>query len=460
MATDDLKSENDNLKYELNKLNNLYEKLQEQIVNLLNFGETAVFECDKDYKIISTYGAIDPIFRNLNQLYGKYKNLIEMLNHCINPIDESDLDKDEIEEDSNEPFYKVDIKNTFMGFLQNPKKTMNVDLFGKLPTDEIYNLNIKLMKTEFMITAYVRYLPSSFFLKKYDQKTKSDLESKDTLISNIFNAINHGMTLLDSRQRILMMNQNAKDHHISDEAKILKNAQLEGRLYRDIFTNETNEEYGERLRNLDKANSTMKKVKYSKKTNGKMVHFEITPMLNEVNLPNGLLIFTTLETPSDVNMEVKVNKLTQLAKHFKNENDGLNERVKELEINQNWLMKKNDEAQNNSKLLHESLRQIYFYLELLPFPMAVLEIPSGKYQFVNNNFLKLVKLDKKAILSKIDDQIFPDEISALLVAKTAESMNTGGMIAFPFMESLCKQYIIKNNDSSHLLRIFNLDCNE
>ncbi len=453
MATDDLKSENDNLKYELNKLDNLYEKLQEQVVNLLNFGEMAIVECDMDYKIISTYGAVDPIFRNLNKFYAKYKNLIEMLNNCINTIDDEDVDLEE----GQEPFYKVDIKNVFMSFIQNPKKTVNIDLFGKLPTDEIYNLNIKLMKTELSITAYIRFLPSSFFLKKYEQKIKNDLISKDLLITNVFNSINHGMTLLDSRYRILLMNQNAKDHHISDEAKILKNAQLEGRLYRDIFTNETNEEYNERHRNHEKAISSMKKVKFSKKTNGKMVHFELTPLMNEVSLPEGMIIFTSIEMPNDLNMELKVNKLTQLAKHFKSENDGLNERVKELELNQNWLMKKNDESTNNTKLLHESLRQIYFYLELLPFPMAIIELPSGKYQFVNNEFLKLVKLEKISVLSKIDDQIFPDTIAAQLVSKTAESINTGKTLSFEFMGSKCKQYIVKINNSNHLLRIFNID---
>ncbi len=450
MEIDDLKSEIESLKNELAKVNHLYDQSQEQLVNLINFGELAIFECDKDYKIISSYGAVDPIFRNLNQLYGKYKNLVDLLNHCINLIEEEDIEKD----DENEPFIKVDISNSLLSFKNSTSKNINLDLFGKLASEEIYDLNVKLTKSEFKITAYVRFIPSSFFLKRFEQKVKSDLESKDLLLSNIFEAIEYGATLLDLRGRILLMNQKAKDHHISDEAKILKNAQLHGRLYRDLFTNETNEEYSERLRVHDKAKSNQAPVKYSKKTNGKLVHFEIVPLFDHNKLPIGLFISTKIDSPKDVNIEVKINKITQLAKHLKSENDNLVERVKELELNQQWLMKKNDESQNNTKLLHESLRQIYFYLELMPFPMSILEIPSGKYQFINNSFLKLVKLEKNAVLSKIDDQIFPDNISDLLTAKTAETINTQQMITFPFLDTICKQYLIKHNDSSYILRIY------
>lgn len=457
MALDDLKIENSNLKYELKKINNLYENLQEQIVNLLNFGEMAVFECDKDYKIISSYGAVDAIFRNLNPSYGKFNNLIDLLNYCINPIDDNDV---EIAENQ-EPFFKIDVKNTLITFISETKKKKNIDLFGKLTqNNELYILNLKLAKEEFTVSAYIRFLPFSFFLQKFEQKIKSELESKDLLISNIFNSVNHGMILLDARSRILLINQVAKDHHFSDESKILKNAQLSGRLYRDIFTNESNEDFSERQRHHDKAFSKQKKVKYSKITNGKMVHFELVPILNELELPNGMFVFTNVDNPAEINLEVKMNKLTHLAKHFKNENDSLNERVKELELNQNWLMKKNEETIANNKLLHESLRQIYFYLEILPFPMAVLEIPSGKYQFVNNEYLKLIKLEKRAVLNKIDEQIFPDSLAAELTSRTAESLRTKKNITFLFLGNSCKQFLIENNDSKHILRIFNVECNE
>ncbi|HRP02036.1 MAG TPA: hypothetical protein PLE30_05235 [Candidatus Kapabacteria bacterium] len=453
MSSEDLASENENLKFELNKLNNLYDKVQEQFVYLLNFGELAVFECDKEYKIISSYGAVDPIFRNLNKAYGKNKNLIDMLNNCINFIDENDLES----EDFSEHFYTTDVKNILMTFISDSKKNLDLDLFGKLASDELYVLNIKLLKLEFSVNAYIRFNPSSFFLQKYEQKIKSDIESKDLLLVNIFNSISLGLTLLDARNRIILMNQKAKDHHISDEAKMLKTAQLEGRIYRDIFTNETNEELTERQRHQDRAYSSHNKVKFSQKTNGKLVHFEINPLLNENKLPNGLLIITSLEAVGENNSDLKLTKITQLAKHLKGELDNTSERVKELELNQNWLMKKNDQAQTNNKLLHESLKQIYSYLELFPFPIAILEIPSAKYQFVNNAFTKFVNFDRKSILSKMDDQIFNEELAKNLMERTAESINTGNMLIFPMLGGTCKQYLIKSNNESHLLRIFNID---
>jgi len=450
MNIDELNNALDNLKFEYEKLNNKFDQLQDQIIDILNYGEIAVVECDKNLNIISTYGAFDAIFSVLNKSYRKFKEFPKLLNNCINEISPED-----IEIETEEPFYKLNIENDLKDFLNSTKKHSTLDIFGKLPPDELYLMQIKLVRAEETIRAYIKVLKSYFFLKKYEQKIQKELNQKDLLINNIINSLSVGITLLDTRNRILLMNQSAKDHHFSDSAKILKSASVEGRLYRDIFTNEQNDDINQRLSYHSKALTRLEPVKYTKKTNEKIVNFEIFPLKSITNLPEYLLILSNVNNEFNTELELKYNKISSIAKMLKTENDNFKERIKELELNQSWFMKKLEESNANNKLLHSSLRQIYGYLEMIPLAIAILELPNMKYEFVNKHFLNLIKSDKKDVLSKKDEQIFPKETVFNLSRSNSELLTSFRSVSINIMEHEGKQFLIKNenNEPKHILRI-------
>jgi len=453
MNENELNNALENLKYEYSKLDTLYNNLQEQLVDVLKYGEIAVIDCTMDYKITSSYGAFDVIFQNLNKSYSRNKDIIDLINNSVNEIDDDDIEVVE----GQEPFYKIDVKNEFLEFLKSSKKQVILDIFGKFNNDEIYLLQVKLIKLEGFIRAFVKIMPSSFFLRKYEQRFNKEITKKDKILDSIVNSLSVGITILDSRNRILLMNQTAKDHHFSDAAKILKNAQVEGRLYCDIFTNENNEEVNTRMQHHGKVLARGDSVKYSKNTNEKNVNFEIYPIKNDGNLVDELLVISSLNAMPDVDSDLKISKLTSLAKHFKLEGDNLKERVKELELNQTWLMKKGDESNNNNKLLHESLRQLYHYLEILPFPMAILDLPNLKYEFINKSYLAMIGRDKKEVLSRKDEQVFSEELASELAHRVAESITGGLAVPVTIHGYKGKQYMIKNEKGQpqHIMRIFN-----
>ena len=142
---------------------------------------------------------------------------------------------------------------------------------------------------------------------------------------------------------------------------------------------------------------------------------------------------------------------------LKTDNDSLKERIKELELNQTWLMRKNDEANNSSKLLHESLKQLYYYLEIMPFPFAILDLPFLKYEFVNNSYLNLVNRDKREVIGRKDDQIFAPEISIELARRIGETISQSEPVDLILFGRRGKQYLItnENGEPKHIMRVFN-----
>jgi len=52
MNENELNNALENLKYEYSKLDTLYNNLQEQLVDVLKYGEIAVIDCTMDYKVM------------------------------------------------------------------------------------------------------------------------------------------------------------------------------------------------------------------------------------------------------------------------------------------------------------------------------------------------------------------------------------------------------------------------
>ena len=262
--------------------------------------------------------------------------------------------------------------------------------------------------------------------------------------------------MLDTKGRIKLMSKKAKEHFFAGSIKILQNAPVEGRYFREIFTSEPSEDVNKRIEFNNKVMATGVSESYFKRTHGKNLEFEIVPFYESDNdFVRGIVIFTRTIEKNFEELEIINRKLSSLVQLLKNDNGTLKERINELEINQSWLMKKMNEVSGNTKVLQDTVLQLYAYLDIIPYPLAIINVPSLRYEFVNKSYLKFINRDKREILGKKDEDILTSDTAFELSLKVMETLNCESNVDINIYGNPGIQYGFSSNynEPTHIIRI-------
>jgi hypothetical protein len=440
----------DELRIEYSELAKKNSSTIEQYEEIMKFSEICVVECTEHLYIIKVYGAYEAVFKKIHTYL---KNGTELIKPIFKMMQEKkDADEDAITSDLK------NLEKSIHAFIKGSKTEEEFKIASENENGESFALVWKIIKIGNILRCLFKKDVSNSIVNTVKLKFQNDLENQKAVINNFINILNEGVTLLDTKGRIKMMSKKAKEHFFAGSVKILQNAPVEGRFFREIFTNEPTDEINKRMDYNNSVTSSGVSVSYTKMSHGKNLEFEIFPSFegnNEVS--NGLIIFTRLQEKNIEEIESVNRKLQSLVQLIKNENGTLKERINELELNQGWLMKKMNEVTVNSKLLHETVLQLYGYLDIIPYPLAVINVPSLRYEFVNKSFVKFLNRDKREILGKKDEDILTSDTAFELSLKLMDTLSKVSHIDINIYGNPGIQYgfALKSAEPSHIIRILN-----
>jgi hypothetical protein len=424
--------------------------LEEQADEILKFSDISVIDCSENLYIINVYGAKEKIFR---KMHANLRTGTDLMKHVFK------LMKDKNENDDED--VTVELRNleiTVNAFIHGTKLEEEFKIVGENENSEPYLLVWKIKKSGRYLRCYFKILTSHSIVNAVKLKYQNDIENQKKITHNFVNICRDGVTLLDTKGRIKLMSKKAKEHFFAGSIKILQNAPVEGRFFREIFTSEPPEEINKRIEYNNKVMATGVTESYFKRTHGKNLEFDIFPFYeSDSEFIRGIVIFTRTIEKNFEELETINRKLQSLVQLLKNDNGLLKERINELEINQGWLMKKMNEVSGNSKLLHDTVLQLYAYLDIIPYPLAIINVPSLRYEFVNKSFLKFLNRDKRDILGKKDEEILTSDTAFDLSLKIMETLNCVSNVDISIYGNPGIQYGFSSNynEPTHIIRILN-----
>jgi hypothetical protein len=151
--------------------------------------------------------------------------------------------------------------------------------------------------------------------------------------------------------------------------------------FQEIFVTEDPESIKERLDHNKMVFLTKKARSFRKIVGKKEVNYNVNPVFSDKENVIGLVIVSHVLEEDKKSIDEK--RLLRTLQSLTEDNKKHIERFKELELNEQWLMKKNTEYQ-------EAIRLYYSFLEAAPLPIGALDIPSMKYVFINSQLEKLL----------------------------------------------------------------------
>ena len=422
-------------------LSNKVESMDREMTDLLKYFDLAVVETRADMKIINTYSSAEQIFKPAKKMLESGGNLIKVVYKTTrNTKTRSDAGIEDYEE-------LEDLEYTVAKFVDSNREERKIHVIGEKDDGEIFLLIWIIVRRDKLFKSYFRMIPTNEIIR--DTKKRYEKEIKDIRRNarDIYELVSEGITILDLDNKILYMNSKANKGYVSNDNKLLESASFEGRLFQEIFVTEEPEEVKARLEQNKKVIMSKRPRSYSKMVGKKEVTYSVNPVFSGKGNVIGLVIISRIVEDEKKNFDEK--RLLKTLHSLTEDNKKHIERFKELELNEQWLMKKNTEYQ-------QAIRMFYSFLENAPLPICALEIPSLKIIFVNKELEKLLDVPRQEILDKTDEMAF------MGVDERDNDMNTDIMldsdeiftIKLGKYKALQKTIFGPEGNAKHIIRIF------
>jgi|YNPMSStandDraft_2_1061718.scaffolds.fasta_scaffold18671_1 PAS domain-containing protein len=419
----------------------LEDKYNEALLN----ADMAIVETRSDLRIINAEGAIDNIFNECIDDFERGENLLKIVQKTTHNTKVSNKEIYDSSED------QESIEQAVNKFIEGTLEEKVFRIVGEKESGELFLLIWKIKRFGKNFKSFFRIIPTNQIIKSAQEKHLDEINIMRKLVSDTLNLIEEGVFILSIRNEIEFMNISAKRFFFNDNPTLLKNAQIEGRYYNEIFVNENLDEIRTRIEYNAKCIATKKPVKFTQRKNDQQVVFTIYPNFNHKKevigtitiIKDDLPIFTA-STPKD-----EIEKLTKALKYYTQIAKQSETRINELENNQKWLMNKNNEYQS-------LIRTLSTFLDNIPVPLAILSLPSRKYEYVNNYFAQKFNIKKELVKGKTDDDLMnPDDADAFST-KTIEAIETLEITKVSSPNYYAKQVVLvnANNKPSNLIRLF------
>ncbi len=450
---EDLKKTISKLSSDKIDLSNKIEEKDRDISEYLRISNMAIVDCSEDLRVMNSYGAVDVIFKEVEKSFERGVNLIRMV-HKITKNFKEKFDDPNIDPDS-----QPDLEQAVTNFIMGTREERDFKIVGETEEGEIFLLLWKIKRNGKLFRNYFRIIPSNAVIESAQQHHAVQLKNKDTEVRELLNLMSDGICILDSKSRVSFMNEAGKKIYMSNAAEILKKANVEGKYFRELFVTEDADELNKRLNFNTTAITSREPVRYIKMTNGKEVEFAIHPQFDKGGMNVGLIVVSKVVQRNDMqssnNSNIDHKKIAGTIKQLLEEKKVAKERIKELEINHKWFQKKLAEMNENTKIFHKTIKSLYSYLESVPLPISIIQLPTEKVEFVNKAFENYFNRQRSTVLNKIDSEIYDENTTELLRIKLNEIVETNipNEIKAEKYDILQSIIVNENYNPIHLVRV-------
>lgn len=435
------------LKQELREVKAEYsakaEAVEQEFNDVLKYFDLAVADTRSDLRIMKSFGAIEQVFAPVEDIFENGAELTKMVYLTTKNTKEKEEGVREFEE-------RTDLEDSVVEFVEGRREQKEIRIVGETPKGDIFLMIWKIVRKEKFFRHYFSIIPSNTIIK--ETKKKFALERKDINRKQreILDLVSDGVTILDRKSNIEYMNENAKRSFVTYASSLIKRANFEGRLFSEIFVTEDPEEVKRRLDLISRSMVTKKRQTFSSKVNDTSYTYDIHPILSKDRNAEGVVIYSRDDSFSlgfDDTGETQI--LKESLKNLQEDKKNLLERVHELETNHNWFMK-------NNRKYQELTKQLYSYLDGIPVPMSVQDLPGLKYQFVNYKFLEKFGKTKPEAVGKVDRDLFGPEDTLMFTQSVEETVISGETIDIHTEKLSAKQIAIydSNSEPIYLIRVF------
>lgn len=448
----ELRAKIDSLNSEKNELQSKLEDQVTFIAEILRISEMAIVRFDADFTIIDADGALDKVFRSQSSKITHGENLIRQIYKLTHSIKAKP-------EDVTIPYdEREDIEKTVQKFISSSAESRDVEIVGEDDSGEVFLLLWHIIREGKNFKSFLRVIPTNSIVKSTQDHHKKQIKVKEKSVKQIFAFLEEGIIVLDMKYRITYMNEAAKRTIFAKGINLLKTAPVEGRFFREIFVHEEADEINARLDYLDKAARSKTFQSYTKISNDTPVTYSIYPLVRESGEMDGLIIVTSKDqtkTSSKIDDSEK-HRFIMTMKKLSDEKLVLNERIKELEYNHQWFMKKHREENEKYKALQSTIGKIYRYLTQLPIAVGIFSYPDLKNVYINQAFEVLFDKTKKDVNGKTDYELMNKTDAELMIKKSQESASSRQLTVSTIGGLIIRQKPIFSEDEvpSHIIRLY------
>ncbi|MFP4370431.1 MAG: PAS domain-containing protein [Candidatus Kapaibacterium sp.] len=431
----------ESVNHEKEELKRRLSNSEDQIMEIMKYFDLAVIDTSEDMRIVGSMGSVDSVFGTYSSEVIQGKNLLK----AVYKLTKNTREKDAVKK--NEDDFES-LEDTIMNFTDGKKSEKSMKIVGENDEGELFLLKWSIKRNGKYFKSFFNIIPSNTIVEEVHAKHKKQLEHLKENMRRAFNSIHEGITLIDNKNRIIFMNENAKDAYIPSDNTLLMNANFEGKYYHELFVNEESEEVKERQDINAGVRASGEEEVYRRRKNNKNIVFRVSPTYDEDKNINGLMIVSRIEEVNNNNDSIDTNKLISAFRKVAGENKELKASITEMQNNQKWLMKKNKEY-------NESIFLIYNFLDCLPYPLTIINAQSMKFEFANRMFENKIGLKRQEIRGKTDENIFDKSTSEKLLKAIKAVKRTASHITYEDGPLIIRQApVFKNEKITHIVRVY------
>ncbi len=417
----------------------------------LRHSDTVIVDCTEDFRINAVLGPYDQVFHEHRDKFKHGGNLMKIIYATTKNI----IDQDELKlhSDTNEA---KNMEQKIIEFMQSKRNEILLKVVGETAQGDSFILIWKMKRFGRYFRSFFTSISANLILDKVSEKHEQEIEVLTRRIENLVEYSSDGFIILDKIGKITFINRNARKTLMAQNVKRLMDADVRGRFYREIFVNDTNEEINRKLDINKRVFTNNQAESFIKKSPDGDIHFSVFPDHNEFGDTQGLVIVTSLKPTMISNeLEQKIKRLSTAVQKMQSEKTYADERIKELDYNQQWMMKKLEDSNQNIKLLHKSLKQLYNYLENMPIPICIIDLPTLKYEFVNTKMHQWMNTKKTDVVGKRDEELLEKDLIIALNEIFKETIKTMQPIKISYKEFTILQMAFSNekNLPTRLIRL-------
>jgi len=428
----------------IDELNSKLNSVKNEQFELLKNFDLAIVDTRDDMRIVNSIGAIEEIFKDVSKRFKHGENLIKI----VYKITKNTSEMDEAVQGQDED--KKILEDSIADFLATKKNEKIMRIVGEKEDGEVFLLEWLIIRGERYLRSYFKIIPTNAIVKEVQAKLEAELENSKKNMKQVLDFIGDGVTILDIKSRIVYLNDKARKSFISKEKTLLQSAKFEGRIFRELFATDDPDDQRRREYFNKEAIITKQMQSYTKRINETDVRYEVYPLISDTQSVTGLAVISKFSAEQkEAPQQMDNSKLIATLKALAEDNKVMKERIKELENNQQWFMKTNKEYQDTIKLL-------YTFMEKLPIPVSILQLPELKFDFVNKAFEKKFKLKRDDVKKKEDKEVFSPEINSILSKLNNDALECKDIVEVSNNIISARQIALCNtyNNPTHLIRVY------
>lgn len=432
----------DKHKQEITDLRAKLNTMRDEQMLILRYFDLIIVDSSDDLRIIDVLGPVEEMFPEAKNFFDKGSNLVKAIYKITQ---NTRIREEEVHDAVREEEFQLDLEELVNRFITGNREEKKYEVLGETDTGEVFLLIWQIKRLEKTFRSYLKIIPSNSIVKSLQTRQEEELLKYKIEARLIYSQIQDGITILGLDNRISFMNDVAKSLFFSYKAGVTQKANFEGRYFHELFINESSD----LLKHIIDYNKVIvenrKAINFSAKFGDQTISVHLRPLMNERHFITGIVIICR-KVVQEMNFDV--NQLLVTLKNLSLENKKLFARTREFEANQRVL-------NANIQSLHNTVHNVYRFLEKMPFAVSIIKLPSVSYEFVNERFEKLTQLKREQLRGKNDAQIFPLMVSNALLDFINQTIEDPNENFFKYDVYTIRQAAIFNetNEPTYLIRL-------